>query len=89
MLLAEGALRSDIAPEEAADILGLLVLPSTYRRLVTQGGWTDERFSEWLGQTICTLLFKPVPVDLPTRQRLGQPRRVERLDKSDAITFGT
>ncbi len=79
-LIAEGALRSDITPDEAADILGLLVMPSTYHQFVTQGGWTDERFSDWLGQTICTLLLKPAPTDLPpSSQRLRQLRRVERL----------
>ena len=64
-LIAEGALRSDITPDEAADILGLFVMPSTYHQFVTEGGWTDERFSDWLGQTICTLLLKPPPSDSP------------------------
>jgi hypothetical protein len=59
MLVAEGALRSDITPDEAAGILDVLVIPSTYHQLVTVDGWTKERFSDWLGQTICTLLLKP------------------------------
>ena len=56
-------MRTDVTPDEAADILSLLVMPSSYHQFVTQGGWTDERFSDWLGQTICTLLLKPAPSD--------------------------
>jgi TetR/AcrR family transcriptional regulator, regulator of autoinduction and epiphytic fitness len=67
-LIAAGALRSDVTPDEAADILSLLVMPSIYHQFVTQGGWTDERFSDWLGQTICTLLLKPAPTDAPPDQ---------------------
>ena len=40
-------------------------MPSIYHQFVIQGGWTDERFSDWLGQTICTLLLKPPPTDPP------------------------
>ena len=65
-LIADGALRSDITPDEAADILSVLVMPSTYHQLVTLGGWTDARFSDWLGQTICTLLLEPAPTNLPS-----------------------
>ena len=56
---AKGVLRPGLDPDEAADILWLLVDPSTYDRLVNQCGWRPERFASWLHDTLVTQLLAP------------------------------
>ena len=56
---AKGVLRAGLDHTEAADILWLLVDPSTYDRLVNQRGWKPERFAEWLQHSILTQLLAP------------------------------
>jgi AcrR family transcriptional regulator len=56
-LAAEGSLRPDLSPDEAADVLAMLIVPTTYHQLVSVGGWAEGRFTAWLGQTFCTLLL--------------------------------
>lgn len=58
-LAAKGVLRPDVTPEEAAAILWMLVDPALYHRLVTQTGWSPERFRDWLYETIVTQLLRP------------------------------
>jgi AcrR family transcriptional regulator len=53
------ALRKGVTPEDAADILWLLVDPSLYHRLVVDGGWKPERFRAWLSETVQTQILKP------------------------------
>jgi AcrR family transcriptional regulator len=49
--LAElGALRGDLAPDEAADLAWLSGDPSFYDRLVRQRGWSIERFEQWVAR---------------------------------------
>jgi len=55
----KGVLRPGLDPAEAADILWLLVDPSTYDRLVNQCGWTPERFASWLEDALVTQLLAP------------------------------
>jgi hypothetical protein len=52
-------LRPDLDPGEAADILALLVDPSVYDRFVHQYGWSQQRFTDWLHQTMLTQLLIP------------------------------
>ena len=46
-----------IPRERAIDILGLLMTPDNYQRLVVQCGWTDLAFRKWLGEAVITQLF--------------------------------
>lgn len=55
----KGVLRPGLDHAEAADILWLLVDPSTYDRLVNQSGWKPERFADWLQDTLVTQLLAP------------------------------
>jgi AcrR family transcriptional regulator len=56
--LAEaGALRLNCSVEEARDVMWALAGPQTYRLLAIQGGWGDERFETWLGDTLLRLLM--------------------------------
>jgi AcrR family transcriptional regulator len=56
---SKGVLRTDLDPAEAADIMWLLVEPSTYDRLVNQRGWSEERFCIWLHDTLVSQILEP------------------------------
>jgi AcrR family transcriptional regulator len=70
--IRKGALRPDLDPAEAADILAILVEPSIYDRLVHQCGWSTERFVAWLHETILSQLLVPRP-GRATRTRRAAP----------------
>ena len=57
--VANGTLREGLSADEAADILWLLVTPSTYHSFVVDRGWPPERFREWFLDTILRLVMKP------------------------------
>ena len=61
---AIGSVRADRTPEELADIYWALPLPDLYHRLVEQGGWSIERYTDWLDQTLTELLL-PQPDSAP------------------------
>ncbi len=46
-----------IPRERAIDILGVLMAPDNYQRLVIQCGWSDLAFRKWLGEAVITQLF--------------------------------
>lgn len=48
MLLDRGIARDDTDPEIAADELSFLWSPESHQQLVLQGGWSMERYEEWL-----------------------------------------
>lgn len=54
---AKKVLRPDLTRNEAADLLWMLVDPTTYHRLAHERGWSDQRFQEWLAETIRTQLL--------------------------------
>ena len=56
-MTALGHVRDDRTPEELADIYWALPLPDLYHRLVEQGGWTIDRYTNWLEQTMTELLL--------------------------------
>jgi hypothetical protein len=41
------------------DILWLLVDPATYDRLVNRYGWSENRFADWLHETILSQILAP------------------------------
>lgn len=60
LLHDRGALRPDLTVDRAADILWTLCAQGTYESLVTQRGWSDIEYRDWLAQTLAsTLLASP------------------------------
>lgn len=57
-LAREGALRADLSPEEALDVLFALSAHDTYRLYVKECGWSPERFETWLHATSERLLLR-------------------------------
>jgi AcrR family transcriptional regulator len=56
--LAEtGALRAGVTVEEARDILWTINSHPVYRMLVTERGWSPERYRNWLAQTLARALL--------------------------------
>jgi AcrR family transcriptional regulator len=45
-------LRSGLKPEDAADLVHALMSPEVYRLLVTDRGWSSERFQLWATQML-------------------------------------
>jgi|SRR5215475_11389959 len=56
-LADRGALKPDLTPSEAADILWLLIDPSVYHRLVIEQKWTPGRYQDWLADALISLLI--------------------------------
>jgi AcrR family transcriptional regulator len=56
-LAALGGGRTDRTRAELADICWAILLPDLYHRLVNQAGWTVDRYTEWLQQTLRELLL--------------------------------
>jgi AcrR family transcriptional regulator len=48
LLATHGALRTELTPQRAADIITTLCSFSTYDSLISQHGWTREDYEEWL-----------------------------------------
>lgn len=51
------ALRPDLTPDEAADVLWLYSSADVYRLLVCTAGWTHERYAAWLAGTVARALL--------------------------------
>ncbi len=58
-LQRDGALREGLPPDQAADILWLLIDPTLYDRMVNRAGWSRRRFREWLAFTMRTQTMRP------------------------------
>jgi AcrR family transcriptional regulator len=52
LLLERGALRPELTPERAADIIVTLGSHATYDSLVTTHGWSDDQYEAWLADTL-------------------------------------
>jgi AcrR family transcriptional regulator len=57
MLAERGDLRDDRPIAELADVLWLLALPDQYFRLCDQAGWSAERYTAWLAESVRDLLL--------------------------------
>jgi len=57
LLADRGALRPGLSAEHARDILWTLASHATYDQLVTQRGWTPDRYQAWLAGTLCHALL--------------------------------
>jgi AcrR family transcriptional regulator len=61
VLARGGALRPELRERDAADIIHALMSPEVHQLLVTDRGWTPERYEQWLkGILIDQLLPTPV-----------------------------
>ena len=58
-LLERGVLRTDLAPDEAIDIVWALTSYDVYRALVTQRCWPAGRYQDWLASTLADSLLGP------------------------------
>ena len=47
-----GSLRSGLRERDAADLIHALLSPEVYRLLVTDRGWTPDRYEDWLATTL-------------------------------------
>jgi AcrR family transcriptional regulator len=61
ILRDKGPLRDGLTPEDAADIVWVLIDASLYHRLVVERSWTTSRFQEWLAATMQTQLLPSAP----------------------------
>jgi len=57
-LANSGALRQDLRPAAAADIVYTLMSPEVFRCLTIERGWTEAGYERWLSQTLRTQLLK-------------------------------
>lgn len=54
---SRGPLRADLDGDRAVDVLWLLNDPALYASLVLVCGWPEEEFTDWLGQTMTSVLL--------------------------------
>jgi AcrR family transcriptional regulator len=57
ILLTKGPLRAGLERSRAVDAVSLFMAPDIHHRLVTQRGWTQETYREWLERTLATQLL--------------------------------
>ena len=58
-LREQGVLRGDLDAERATDIVWTLTSYDTYRALVTECGWSPERYQDWLAATLAASVLEP------------------------------
>jgi AcrR family transcriptional regulator len=58
-LASKGALRKDVSPNEALDILWTLTARDVYRMLVIERGWKSDEYERWLGDALVSALIEP------------------------------
>ena len=56
-LARAGELRAGLKERDAADIVHALASPEVYRLLVTDRGWSGERYEQWLGSILIDQLL--------------------------------
>jgi AcrR family transcriptional regulator len=58
LLHERGALRPDLTVGRAADILWTLCAQASYDSLVTERGWSDAEYRDWLAETLASALLR-------------------------------
>lgn len=56
-LFAAGKAKKGISHDEARRIMWMYTSRDVYRMLVIEGGWTSDRYQEWLSQTLLAALL--------------------------------
>ena len=59
MLFAQSKNRRELTLDQARRILWMYTSRDTYRMLVHEGGWTADRYQEWLSETLVRALVSP------------------------------
>ena len=57
LLVDRGALRPDLSVQEARDLLWTLNVHAVHDLLVVEGGWSPERYRDWLADTLARVLL--------------------------------
>jgi AcrR family transcriptional regulator len=76
-----GALRARIRERDAADIIHAIASPEVYRLLITDRGWSPERYEEWLTVTLANQLLPPSEEsaeEMPVQDQRREGRHDER-----------
>jgi AcrR family transcriptional regulator len=58
-LARAGALRADVGERDAADLIHVFMSPEVYRLLVTDRGWGQARYEQWLKDALVQQLLRP------------------------------
>jgi AcrR family transcriptional regulator len=66
-------LAPSLSVDEAVTIYLALVLPEVYRTLVIEGGWTSDRYEEWLAGALITQLLPSQPGQRELQEGIGGP----------------
>jgi AcrR family transcriptional regulator len=59
LLFAQSKQRSGLGLEDARRILWMYTSREVYRMLVHEGGWTPDRYQQWLSDTLINALVRP------------------------------
>jgi len=70
-LATTGGLRTDLSPEDVADVIWVTNSPEFYLLLVRERGWAPERFEQWLADAWGRLLLSEQPP--PPQHRRAVP----------------
>jgi hypothetical protein len=70
LLFASGKARPGLSLEEARRILWMYTSRDVYRMLVNGGGWTADRYQQWLSRTLVETLVASPPRGV-SRVRVG------------------
>lgn len=70
LLFASGKARPGLSLEEARRILWMYTSRDVYRMLVNDGGWTADRYQQWLSRTLVETLVASPPRGV-SRVRVG------------------
>jgi hypothetical protein len=62
MLFAESQQRKGLTFDEARRVLWMYTSRDVYRMLVHEGGWTPDRYQEWLCDTLMEALVSPAVI---------------------------
>ncbi len=57
MLVTNGSLRDGLTADDAATTYSALSNPNNYALLVSERGWTADKFEQWLGESLTLLLL--------------------------------
>ncbi|HXY42815.1 MAG TPA: helix-turn-helix domain-containing protein [Acidimicrobiales bacterium] len=57
LLARAGALREEVKERDAADVIHALMSPEVFRLLVSDRGWSPDRYERWLAHTLADQLM--------------------------------
>jgi AcrR family transcriptional regulator len=69
ILFAQSKQRQGLTFDDARRVLWMYTSRDVYRMLVHEGGWTPDRYQEWLCETLVQALVSPTVTKAPTAAR--------------------